>query len=178
MKEIKKNNNRFNNIIKDLLSGDNQKKLVAIKQLRISGKPEAIIPILDVYIKNNDENVQREISSLLFDLKLEAAADELIKAISTKKYVEIKPFIISIFWQAGLDASNHLEFLVKQAIKGNYFVCLEVLTVIENLDSTFNEEQINDLLFDLDDAIDEDETEKQALLINLKKVIEELNIEF
>lgn len=178
MPEIERNNNRFNNIIKDLLSDDIKKVSIAIKQLRISGKPEAILPILDVYIETTSTQIKEEISALLFDLKLEAAADELIKAISIKKYVEIKPFLISIFWQAGLDASNHLEFLVKQAIKGNYFVCLEVLTVIENLDATFNEEQINDILFDLDDAIDEDETEKQALLINLKKVIEKLDIDF
>ena len=178
MPEIKRNDNKFNNIIKDLLSGDNQKILVAIKQLRISGKPEAIHPILDVYIENNDAEIKQEISSLLFDLKLEKATDELIKAISSKKYSEIKPFIISIFWQSGLDVSNHIDFLIKQAIKNDYLVCLEVLTVIENFDATFNEEEINDLILDLEEAIDEDETEKQNLLLSLKAVLQQLNVEF
>ena len=117
MPEIQRNNNRFNNIIKDLLSEDNKKNLVAIKQLRISGKPEAIEPIIEVYLNNNNTEIRNEISALLFDLKLEKAIDELIKAIASKKYVEIKPFLISIFWQAGLDVSNHLEFLIRQAIK-------------------------------------------------------------
>lgn len=178
MPEIKRNDNKLNNIIKDLLSGDNQKILVAIKQLRISGKPEAIHPILDVYIENNDAEIKQEISSLLFDLKLEKAIDELIKAISSKKYSEIKPFIISIFWQSGLDVSNHIDFLIKQAIKNDYLVCLEVLTVIENFDATFNEEEINDLILDLEEAIEEDETEKQNLLLSLKAVLQQLNVEF
>lgn len=178
MSEIKNNNNKFNNIIKDLLSDDVDKILVALKQLRKSGKPEAIHLLLDVYLHTKDNLIQEEISALLFDLKLESATDELIKAISLKKYSELKPFIISIFWQAGLDTSNHLEFLVKQAIKGNYFVCLEVLTVIENIDATFNEEEINDLILDLEEAIEEEESEKQPLLISLKAVIQQLNVEF
>ena len=56
--------------------------------------------------------------------------------------------------------------------------CIEVLTVIESYDSSFNEEEIEDLKFDLDEAIEEADIEKQKLLITIKSVLEGLNIEY
>ena len=99
------NNNRFNNIIKDLKSDDKEKILVAIKQLRSHGQKEAIAEILDVFIQTNDKEIKTELTNLLFDLKSETAVLPLLKAINDKKYNSIKPFLISIFWQSSLDAS-------------------------------------------------------------------------
>jgi hypothetical protein len=46
---MEKNNNRFNNIIKDLKSDDTEKVLTAIKQLRLHGQKEAIVEVLAVF---------------------------------------------------------------------------------------------------------------------------------
>lgn len=176
---VKRNDNKFNNIIKDLQASDTQKVVTAIKQLRKSGKPEAIEPLLDVYLVNKDSEVQQAITELLFDLKAENTTQAIIDAIENDKYFSIKAFLISIFWQAGLDASNHLGCLVQEAVNGDFSVCLEVLTVIENFDATFGEDEVNDLIFDLEENIDHEENEeKQKLLISLRMVLQQLNIEF
>ena len=167
MKEEKTKNNRLNNILKDLNGSDENKITTAIKQLRKHGNAEAIEPLLDKFISIDNDVIKEDITSLLFDLKDETVVPELIKAIGTPKFEPIKPFIISILWQAAIDSSTHIGVLVKEAIKGNYMTCVEVLTVIESYDSSFNEEEIEDLKFDLDEAIEEAEIEKQrTLLIN------------
>lgn len=176
---VKRNDNKFNNIIKDLQGSDTQKVLTAIKQLRKSGKPEAIEPLLDVYLSNKNSEVQQAITELLFDLKAENTTSAIIDAIENDKYLSIKAFLISIFWQSGLDASNHLDTLVQEAVNGDFSICLEVLTVIENFDATFGEDEVNDLIFDLEENIDSEENEeKQKLLISLRMVLQQLNIEF
>ena len=176
---VKRNDNKFNNIIKDLQGNDTQKVLTAIKQLRKSGKLEAIEPLLDVYLVNKDSEVQQAITELLFDLKAENTTQAIINAIENDKYFSIKTFLISIFWQSGLDASNHLSYLVQEAVNGDFNVCLEALTVIENFDATFGEDEVNDLIFDVEETIDiEENEEKQKLLISLRMVLQQLNVEF
>ena len=174
---VKRNDNKFNNIIKDLQGNDTQKVLTAIKQLRKSGKPEAIEPLLDVYLVNKDSEVQQAITELLFDLKAENTTQAIINAIENDKYFSIKAFLISIFWQSGLDASNHLSYLVQEAVNGDFNVCLEALTVIENFDATFGEDEVNDLIFDVEETIDmEENEEKQKLLISLRMVLSLIHI--
>lgn len=176
---VKRNDNKFNNIIKDLQTNDTKKVLTAINQLRKSGKPEAIEPLLDSYLSNKNSEVQQAIIALLFDLKAENTTQAIINAIENDKYITIKAFLISIFWQSGLDASNYLETLVQEAINGDFNTCLEALTVIENFDATFGEDEVNDLIFDVEENIEVEESEeKQKLLISLKMVLQQLNIEF
>lgn len=178
MKEGNVKNNRLDNIIKDLNSTDETKITTAIKQLRKHGNAKAIEPLFDKYISSANEIIKEDITSLLFDLKDESVVAEIIRLMSKAKFETIKPFIISILWQAAIDSSNFISDLVKEAIKGDYMTCIEVLTVIESYDSSFNEEEIEDLKFDLDEAIDEADVEKQKLLITIKSVLEELNIEY
>ncbi|HLU83901.1 MAG TPA: HEAT repeat domain-containing protein [Vicingaceae bacterium] len=176
---VKRNDNKFNNIVKDLQTKDVNKVLTAIKQLRKSGKPEAIPPLLEVYLSKPEEEIKQAITELLFDLKADNTTVAIINAIENEKYSSIQPFLISVLWQSSLDASPHIAFLVQQAIDGSYLSCLEVLTVIENFDATFNEDEINDLVYDLEEAIEyEEDEEKQKLLISLRMVLQQLNIEF
>jgi len=174
MAETKKDN-RFNNIITDLNSDDHKKVLTAVKQLRKHGKAEAIDPLLNVLV-SADETIRQEIINFLFDLRDESAINPLLAAIENEKYDTEKNVLIAVFWQSSLDASEHIDFFVNQAIKGDYMTSLEALTVIENFDATFDEEEITDLKYDLDDAIEEEDSEKRELLISLKSILETLNI--
>lgn len=176
--EEQKQNNRLNNIIKDLKSGDDAKIEIAIKQLRKHGNSKAIEPILDFYIQSENLEHKNLISNLLFDLKDEEVVGELIKMLSKEKFKNFKPFIISIFWQSSIDASAYISTFVKEAIKGDYLTCIEVLTVLESFDTTFNEEEIEDLKYDIEDVIEEMDTEKQIILNEIKSILESLAIEY
>lgn len=177
---MKENNtkNRINNIIKDLHAKEEQTVLTAIKQLRKHGTPEVIDPLLALYMKSDKESIKNDITSLLFDLKDEAAVPVLIQAIENEKYLPIQSFLISVLWQAAIDSSSYISTLVTQAIQKDYYTCLEVLSVIDSYDSTFDEAEIEDLKFDIEDAMEEADEEKRKLLQTLKMAIEELNIAY
>lgn len=175
---MEKNNNRFNNIIKDLKSNDKEKILVAIKQLRSHGQKEAIPEVLELFIQTNDQEIKSQLTNLLFDLKSETAILPLFNAINSLKYKSIQPFLISIFWQSSLDASEHLNKLVRLAINGDFNVCLEVLTVIENFDSSFDEDNIMEAIYDIEEELTEADENKYKLLVSMKERISSLQIDY
>tara|TARA_B100000809_G_scaffold141058_1_gene138602 strand:- start:2268 stop:2801 length:534 start_codon:yes stop_codon:yes gene_type:complete len=177
MTTIKKNN-RLNNIITDLSSLDEKKVFTALKQLRSHGKKEAISPLIELLSSSNNEDIKSEITNLLFDLKDQSVVEELISAIESNKYQSEMATLISIFWQSSLDSSENITTIVKQAIKGDYLVAIEVLSVLDNYDTTFQEGEIEDLKFDLDEAIEEDDSEKRNLLITIRMALDSLNLEF
>ncbi len=173
-----KKNNQLSNIIADLTSKENKKILFALEQLRKHGKKEAFLPLIDTLITTTNDEIKQEIINLLYDLRDQTIVETIISAINNKKYTSIKPILISIFWQSSLDGSQYISTFIKQAIKGDYLVGIEVLSVIENFNSTFAEDEINDLKFDLEEAIEIEKTEKVNLLISIKAILGSLNIEY
>jgi len=177
MAESKKKN-RLNNIINDLSSKEEKKVFTAIKQLRKHGKKEALLPLVDLLSSTKNEVIKTEVTSLLFDLKDQNVVEELINIIENETYQSEKATLISVFWQSSLDSSEYISKIVKQAIIGDYMIGIEVLSVIDNYDCTFQETEIEDLKFDLDEAIQEETTEKINLLISIRSAIDSLNLEF
>ncbi|MDB4533299.1 hypothetical protein N9242_00385 [Vicingaceae bacterium] len=173
-----KTGNRVKNIITDLSSSDDKKVFTALKQVRKHGKREAITPLLDLLCSTSNEEIKNEIAAILFDLKDQSVVEDLIVALEDDKYNDEKTTLVSIFWQSALDSSEHITTIVKQAINGNYIVGIEVLSVIDNYETTFQETEIEDLKFDLDEAIQTEETEKRDLLITIRSAIDALNLEF
>ena len=173
-----KTDNRYINIIKSLTSDKSKEVLTAIKQLRKHGKPEAITHLISLYKTTKDAEIKEVLEGFFFDLKDQTATEVLITEIENEDDVALKTFLISILWQSSLDASEHIHTLVTQAIKGDYMTCVEVMTVMDSFETTFQEEEIQDIDFDLADAIDSDDGEKRDILITLKNALSSLNIEF
>ncbi len=178
----KNKNNRLNNIIKDLSSNDNKTVLTALKQLRKHGKPEAIKPLADLLLTSESDEISTTTINLLYDLKDQNVVDELMLCIEDEKYDEIKPILVAVFWQSKLDGSNYISSFVREAIKGDYMTAIEVMTVIDNFDeATFNEEEIINLKYDLDETIvdiKENDLEKAKLLDSIKSSLDNLTIEY
>jgi 23S rRNA C2498 (ribose-2'-O)-methylase RlmM len=177
MAETKKNT-RLNNIISNLSAKEEKKVLTALKQLRNHGKKEAIFPLVELLHSTISEEVKSEATSLLFDLKDPDVVDELIKVIEDDRFINERAMLISIFWQSSLDSTEHISTIVKQAIKGDYMTGIEVLSVIDSYDATFQESEIEDLKVDLEEAIQLEETEKRNLLISIQLAVDALNLEF
>ena len=175
---MEKKNNRLTNIIKDLASNEEKKVLTAIKQLRKHGKREALIPLIEVLASSANEDIKTQILSLLIDLKDQSVVEDLILAIENDQFAELRPTLISILWQSNLNASEYLSSLINQAIHGDYMTAVEVMTVVDSFDDTFHEADVEELKFDLDDAIAGAEAEKAKLLQGLRMSLDQLPLEF
>ena len=169
---------RLTNIINDFSSTDEKKVFTALKQVRKHGKREAITPLIELLHATTNEEIKNEIASILYDLKDQTAVEEIIVALEDEKYEDEKATLVSIFWQSALDSSEHITTIVRQAITGDYLVGIEVLSVIDNYETTFQETEIEDLKFDFDEAIQADDSEKRDLLISIRLAMDALNLEF
>jgi len=150
----------------------------AVQRIRQQGNCRILPEILNILSRTEDSNVEAKIVEILFDLKDQNCAAILIEKIREPKLKNYHHFLIASFWQSSLDGSEYLKDFVDAAIRGDYMSCLECLTVVENFDSSFEEEDIIECNADLQEAIEEEENQdKKTLLIHLQEVINNLAVE-
>lgn len=162
-------------IIKDLQSASETTVLAAIKKNRVHGNTKTFRVLLDVLNETDAPAVEAAIIEFLFDLKEQESADILAEKLAGNRMPFYDSFLIAAFWQSAIDGSAYLKLFVKKAIKGDYMVALEALTVIENFDTAFPEEEISDCEEDLNEAIEREKIkDKKSLLKSIREVILDL----
>ncbi|HRH36835.1 MAG TPA: hypothetical protein PK760_00735 [Flavobacteriales bacterium] len=115
-----------------LLSDDDAAVLTALTRIESQGDARAIRPLLQALAKNNTHAVQQRITSLLYQVKAADAVTELVAALEDQALRTVRRTTIATFWNAGLDARDHLDRFIDIAITGDAEECFECLTVIEN----------------------------------------------
>lgn len=165
-------NNKFlNQLHTTLETGNNAEILKTIEVLRSEGNETSIPVLVDVLVKNRNEDVKNAIANYLFDLKSERALPSLIRAIQDPDNIEYQQLLVSACWESGLNCSSYLGFFVDLAIIADYMVCLECLTVIENMPGPFDEAQLGSAISKIKEATDEDNEGKFDLLNSLWEVL-------
>jgi len=125
-----------------LKTGKEDQVLTALKGIRTDGNENVIPFIVDALAQTSSPKVEKEITTLLLELKTVKVIEPLLKAIEEPNYKEYHPLLVSVFWNAGLNPIDHVQRFVEFAIEGDFMTCLECLTVIENLEGEFEEEQL------------------------------------
>ncbi len=115
-----------------LLSDDDAQVLEALTRIGNEGDARAIRPLLQALARSGDTKVQHTITDLLFQVKAANAVPELIAALDDPTLLDVRRTVIATFWNAGLDARDHLDRFIDLAIDGDAEECFECLTVIEN----------------------------------------------
>jgi HEAT repeat protein len=160
-------------LIKDLFSTDSSEVLKALEKVPREGNTRVVVPLLRTYKAwPDDEIISEKAEKILKQIKTESAIPELIEALDDPEFEEERALILSIFWNAGLFPSEDVDVLVKHAIRGDFHVTLEALTVIENIEAAVDTEVLQEAIFDIDDFLDEHpESEHAKLLSELKEVL-------
>ncbi|MBK8497354.1 MAG: hypothetical protein IPL52_00720 [Flavobacteriales bacterium] len=115
-----------------LLSDDDAAVLTALDRVEEQGDARAIMPLLTALARTGKTVVQQRITSLLHQVKAVDAVPTLISALDEAALLPVRHVVLATFWNAGLDARDHLDRFVGIAIEGNAEECFECLTVIEN----------------------------------------------
>lgn len=160
-------------IISDLFSSDAKVVDAALKKVPSKGDASMVIPLLRAYKAWEQEpEIKSEIEKILKELKAEDAIPELIEALNDSEFDQERAFIISVFWNSGLFPLTEVHTLVKQAIRGDFMVTLEVLTVIENIESKLDESMVESANDDINDFLDSNQNAPHGeLLIELQQVL-------
>lgn len=127
-----KKNDKLDKAFTALLSDDDAKALAALAVIDRNGDARSIRPLLQALVRTNDPARQQGIHHLLFQVKADGAAQELIAALDDAELRSARKTILATFWNAGLDASPHVQRLIEVAAEGDAEECFECLTVLEN----------------------------------------------
>ncbi len=129
-----------------LRSGNSRAIIDTVEEIREGGSLSILPEVFDVLLQNEDENVIAACSSLLNDLKSEAAAEMLISAIKNERYEPIRSLLLSACWQNGLDYHKDILLFADLLIKDDYLTAIEAFTVIESNIGALEDQDIVRLL--------------------------------
>lgn len=174
-----KKETKFVQEIKGLLSSDKETDvLLALEKTRHHGTPELIPSLVDVLAGDTSTlAIVQEVTSILYELKDENCVAPLVRAMDRTDLGENRATVISSFWNAGLEASQHLDKFVQLAIHGSYMECVECITVIENMEGPFSEAILLDSMVKIREHMGKYDTAKQDLLMGLHALLEHIDRE-
>ncbi len=154
-------------IRKGLGSGNTDEVLKAVKKAREEGSADIVSDLVKTWVNSSDESVRKEIMSILYDLKDSDAIDPLVESLDLPQLQEQKEdsaALISVFWNFRLDASPFVHKFVEKAVQGTFMECFESLTVIENLEGPFEEEDIMEARLKITEYQEQEPDDKKELI--------------
>jgi hypothetical protein len=177
MKEEPKGGGKIEKLTAKLRSNSEDTVIETLDIIREEGNAKVLPAVLDLLADTDNPEIEAAIIQLLFDLQDEEAVPYLVSALNNQRMKYYYSFLISAFWQSSLDGSDHLTLFVNKAVKGDYMVCLEALTVIENFDTSFDNEEVQHCASMLMEAVEREKVgEKKELLKSMLEVVEQLSI--
>lgn len=148
----------INQLKEDLSSSNDSVITKALTKTRAKGNEQLIDPLIELYTKTENQKIKEEIKNIFSELKNKDILDFLLPQLSEGSN-EVKELIFFSIWSSGIDMTDHIPELIEASCSGNYMVILEALTVLENLEGPFNEDdlfQANTLLqqylYELEDS--------------------------
>ncbi|HLV52611.1 MAG TPA: hypothetical protein VKY29_01230 [Cryomorphaceae bacterium] len=166
---------RFDSLIADLHSTDAKIVMDALARMPKQGKAAAIQPMIKTKLAWPDNReIQAAIDKILKELKVEAAVPTLIEALDNPEFDSERAYIISLFWNTGLFPVEYFETLIRHALRGDYMVAFEVLTVIDNSEDQPDVDTLQQMLLDVDEYVDRNPAAPHSsVLRRLQEVIKE-----
>jgi len=165
-------------ILLDLFTDDTKKVSKAIKSLEANGSSESIKPLADKLLTNPNPKNKAEIIELLSSLKDSSVCVEMIEVLNEEKYLPIRQEILSTIWNTKVDFSNYIDEFVEIAVNGSFMETLDCLTIIENLEGPFMEEDILECQLHLKNYMESKapkDEQKSQLLSEIALAIKDIN---
>lgn len=167
--------NPLKEIIASLGSKDDAIVLKTLDRIRKTGNEEVIEPLVKTWATTKNPRIHDEITSILYNLRDERAIAPLVKSLKLPEVGKHRAKLLSAFWNMLPDATEHIDVFAKIAVEGDYMECLECLTIIENLDSPFQEEVLLEALITLNKGLKSVSGEKAVLLEEMRKLLSQIN---
>ncbi|MBL4652871.1 MAG: hypothetical protein JKY53_08415 [Flavobacteriales bacterium] len=145
------------------------KALLDIKKL---GNSSLLPQIIEVYVSTQSEQVKLGIERILNQLKESQSIDYLMTALQNKDYKEYHQKFAAAIWESGLDASSNLQTLVEIALGTDYLTCLDILTVIENIEEGLSESDIEQSIAAISEQLQWKKSDNDPLLASIIQVLQ------
>lgn len=158
-------------LLSDIESSDDQRVLDGLNKIKSEGTVKLLPHLFKLWF-NSSEEVESGVTEVLYSLKDQEAIPVIFETLSQTNDSNQRQKLTSIFWNAGFEPKEYLSELVKNAIAGEFMETFECLTVIENMEPPFPEDQLMDSLVILKDYFSQKPTgEKVDLIRSIATII-------
>ncbi|MFK7785344.1 MAG: hypothetical protein AB8B56_09520 [Crocinitomicaceae bacterium] len=175
-----KQQQKVNLIIADLQSDDPKKVKKAIKSLETHGNATVIKPLFQSLREGVlPEKHQAKILELLCSLKDTSVIPEVMDVLDDEELVDVRPLVLTAIWNMKVDFSGYIDDFVLIATQGTFMEALDCLTIIENMDGPFMEENILESQLHLKAYLEKDEkpdAQKSEILSEIALHIKKINM--
>ena len=142
-KGTQKNQDKIDTLLKELTSDSIAKVKTALDTLELIGNESIIYPMLRLLNPTEEHNEKNQLLvEFLCTIKDTNSKDTFISALDEQEFMPIRSKILSVIWNSPLDFSEYLDYFVRIAIEGTFMESVECLTILENLEGPFEEEQL------------------------------------
>jgi hypothetical protein len=155
-------NYRSRNLEASLRSEKTSTVLTALYELKDKGNVSIIPVLLELLSANPDEQVEKEITDILNNLKVQKAVPVLVEALLNPEYYSIRKKIITACWQNGLNYKNQLPLFVDLVIQEEWETGFEAFTVIENMEEYPDREILDLAVRKIHDALPDTEGKRNT----------------
>jgi hypothetical protein len=125
---------------------------------------KAITTLVELLMNKEELHLKQD---ALKELKSETGKELLLKAIAVSKSKEHTKVLTAACWEAGLDFSKYVSFFVQLALISDMDICIEALTVIEDMQGPMDLEVVKACIKKIEAARSEDQSEKSILLADI-----------
>lgn len=120
-------------ILISLKSGNDTKAIQAIGFIREHGDNEILKECLNLLENSVNEDIHKEISSILNDIKNQNSASVITEHISSTENSAVKKILVSSCWQSSLNYSDYIDIFVDVLTNSDYETTIEAFSLIEKL---------------------------------------------
>lgn len=170
-------NKKVQQLLLDIQSGDATKVIKAIRGLESHGNNSALEPLLLFWKTVTNADIDRELSEFFAALKDTDSRHEIMEVLLNEEAEDFRIKILASIWNCKVDYSDYLAQFVTLAAEGGFMEALECLTVIENLDGPYEEEQFFESQIALKNYLDNRKSstdEKAQLMSEIALIIKDL----
>ena len=165
-------------LLEDISTGVPAKITTALDFLQVHGDDSIIAPLVQSLDKIKDEKSTAEIIEFLSSLKSSSAVEKVMEIVNDPGYAAQQVKLLSTIWNSPLDYSSYLAEFVSLAVKGDFMVTLECLTIIENLEGPFIESSILEsqlLLKDYHEGLYQKDQQKDHLISEIALLLKDMD---
>ena len=162
----------INQIKADLASDNSSIVSKALVKTKAKGNEQLIAPLVELYKTTEDINLKQGVKNIFAELKNKDCVDYLLTHLKEDND-EVKELILFSMWSSGIDMTDYILELIEYSCDGGFMVILEALTVLENLEGPFNDEDLFQASTIIQEKIYEAENyKKKELLQSMSNVIQ------
>tara|TARA_B100000768_G_scaffold137152_1_gene128177 strand:+ start:3197 stop:3718 length:522 start_codon:yes stop_codon:yes gene_type:complete len=165
----------INQIKADLASENSTVISEALVKTKAKGSEELIAPLVELYKTTNDIKLKQSVKNIFSELKNKDCIDFLLPHLQEDND-EVKELVLFSMWSSGIDMTDYIVELIEYSCDGGFMVILEALTVLENLEGPFNDEDLFQGSTLIQEKIYESEDDKRKeLLQSMSNIIQEFS---